>query len=236
MQTMIKMLSLIQDNFMHISVWMFPVMFFLIALFYLLLREGKINRNYLYLGLGTVLLWLSPFAANNITTFFTGDRFMYGKVLFVIPIVAFISYAVVQLYFHEMKRKKVLLLCFAFLLLQVGFRFDYDLSTIQTQISLQKIPDEVEEIAEMLAPFPSKCVAPEEVASTIKEAGMSTDVLYGNYAYDSTDVKEMVETADTYDCNVIILKTKDDDEAYLKKKGFERLLETEHYRVYVYLK
>ena len=31
------------------------------------------------------------------------------------------------------------------------------------------------------------------------------------------------------------MKKEDDDAEYLKKKGFEHLLETEHYQVYVYL-
>ena len=97
------------------------------------------------------------------------------------------------------------------------------------------MPEEVEEIAGVLEPFPSKCVAPKEVASTIKEVGISTNVLYGNYVYDTTNVKEMVKTADAHDCNVIIMKKEDDDAEYLKKKGFEHLLETEHYQVYVYL-
>ena len=238
MSKMLDMFSVIQDNFMHVSVWMFPVIFFMMALLYFLLRKKKTNLNFVYLGLGILLVWIFPFAANNIITFFVNDGFMYGKVLFIIPIVAFVSYALTELFYHEIKTKKknIVLFCLCvILLLQTSYRFDYDLSVVQTQIDFEKVPKEVEEIASVLESFSSKCVAPKEVASTIKEVGISTNVLYGNYAYDTTDVKEMVKTADAHDCNVIIMKKEDCNTEYLKKKGFEHLLETEHYQVYVYL-
>ena len=238
MSEILEMFSVIQDNFMHISMWMFPVIFFMAALFYFLLRKEKTNVNFVYLGLGVFIVWLLPFAANNITTFFVKEAFMYGKVLFIIPIVAFVCYAFTEFYYHEIKQKKqkrVWFFLFVVLLVQTGYRFDYDFSVVQTRIDLKKVPEEVEEIAGVLEPFPSKCVAPKEVASTIKEVGISTNVLYGNYVYDTTNVKEMVKTADAHDCNVIIMKKEDDDAEYLKKKGFEHLLETEHYQVYVYL-
>ena len=235
MQTILNMLSVIQDNFMHVSVWMFPVIFFMIAWIYLILRGEKAKVNSLYLSLGLLLVWLSPFAANNITTFFVKEPFLYGKVLFLIPVIAFAAYAVTQLFYHEMREKQVIFFLFVLVLIQAGYRFDYDLSMVQGQVDLKKVSVEVEEIAEVLEPFPSKCVAPAEVASTIKEVGISTNVLYGNYVYDSTDVKEMVKTAEKFDCNVIIMQKGNEDAKYLKKKGFEHLSETEHYQVYVYL-
>ena len=238
MQGILNMMTIVKENFDYFNLYIFPVTFMMAALLYLLVRDKKENPNYRYLSLLLVLIWISPFAANNIKTFFLGTGISYAQVLFAVPVVGLCAYTIVRLYDREKRKYRVMWIVAAVVLLQVGLRFHYSLDAIQTKIDFVKVDSEITRMNEELALFPSRCLAPEQVASQLRENSIATSVLYGDYAYDTTDVKKLVKLADSYECNVIILEKdelKQKDETYLGKNDFNKLIETEHYIVYVLL-
>lgn len=235
MQEILNVADSIRVNIIYVSESMFPIAIFAVLLLYLFCSKRKQPANYLYLCIFSFLILLSPFAANNIVRFFLGGAISYGEVFFALPIIAVTAYAVVQFFEYEMKKKKAVFVLLLFVFLQLGVMFRYDFSALQKKPGLTKVDAEVEELGQIFSTYNAKCIAPEEVASRIGEIGVYANVLYGKFAYDESDVKEMVKVAQQYDCNTIVINKEDDNANYLNKKKFWRSAETEHYFVYVYL-
>lgn len=224
------------QNFQFFSTSIYPLLFGMCAAFFLCNKRKK-NVNYVYLSIVILLFFLNPFFANNCITF-QCENSDYYMVLCTIPVVVLTAYAVTEM-LDDIEKKRRAGSCVAlFLILQAGIGFSYTSECIGVGIFSLKINPEVMQIADALHEnnIDAKTLAPDEVASQLREYSLATKVYYGNgYVYDASDMEDLLKTARKNNCNIIVLHKEDDDPVQLEKKKYYPLMETEHYYVYVNL-
>lgn len=240
MQGIANMWQVIETNFSYICVYAFPFSLVLVALIYLITQKNRRNHNYIYLALVLFLLWLCPFFAVSMMNFFWEGE-AYYKALFLIPGVGVTAYALVCLYHRITGKKKWAFWIMVFLLTQLATGFTYTTKFWDLELTDGKVDAEVVEIADEIKQrqIDAYMLAPKEIGSRLREYDLSAKIYNeGSFGYDGDDMEKTIALAAKKECNLIVVRKKDaDDEclAYLEKKDFRYMTETDHYLLYIYL-
>lgn len=240
MQGIASIWKVITNNFSYICVYAFPFSLVLVALIYLITQKKQRNQNYIYLVLALFLLWLCPFFAVAMMNFsWKGEA--YYKALFMVPGVGVTAYAMVCLYHKITEKKKWAFWIAVFLLTQLATGFTYTTKFWDFKLTDRKMDEEVIEIADEIKQrqIDAYMLAPKEIGSKLREYDLSAKIYNeGSFGYDGDDMEETIALASQRECNLIVIRKSDMDDdclAYLKKKDFYYMAETEHYLLYIYL-
>lgn len=237
MQSIMELISSIKTNYDFFGQNVFPMTFVLIAFLYFLVKDRRKHINYFYLCIFIFLLWLNPFFANNWITFFLHSA-GYFEFLLLIPAVALMAYAATDGMYRLEKSKRIFFCAAVVLLIQFGIRFAYTGDYIDLNLRNAKIDPEVVQILDKIQAdgIDARTIAPDELASQMREYSLATDVFYQKgYTYNPDELKEMIKVAKSNKCNIIVLEKSYDDEERMEKSDFYYLMNTEHYVVYVKL-
>ena len=227
-------LRIIRDAYQAYSTSVCNLGFLFIALVYFIVKNKEKERSLLiYEVLGIVVL-ATPVLANRLLT--VGGNYGNYWMLYVILCAAvMIAYAGADV-LSEMKEKKekiLVAICFA-VALQFGIGFAYTAEAFALPMNTAKASPEVVCMSEALETVEAPCViAPAEAATELKKYNKDIKIIYGSdVSYNSGDLEQFIASAESYNCNCLIIETGMENEALLNEAGYQVLEITENYQLY----
>ena len=212
----------------------YPLVFFFVVMFFLIIRNKKEQINLLIYGIFGILLLVTPFIGNKILTIgnASGSNWtMYG-ILCSIPLTAYGAVQIMEM--AKNKKEKWMLLLVIIVVLHFGmglsvageyFCLPGEEQKISKVASLIYEKIEIEEETYVMLPF--------ELAGDLRECSNEIKV-FRNESYDELQKNlELLQTeAEYYGCNYVVLDLKYDNEEQMTENGFTDRVCVDAYVIY----
>lgn len=231
---MLSLVSEIRSLYSGYNSAAFPLVLCIIALIYLLIKDGKDQRSLLVYGLAAFFLLSIP-GIGHLVFKVKADS---GKVWLVYGVMASVilcGYTVAKIYEKgNTGRSKLGIVIMMGILLQFGIGLDYSGRHFELPANGARISAETEEIADVLAEYCGKrLLAPREVAMEIREYDSEITVLYGSgISYTPEDFDRLMEEMEEYCCDCVVVKNDYDNFEGFTESEYFQVLRTGNYVVY----
>ena len=238
MKVILNEIRLVGSTYLIFSLHVFELSLVLLSILYLFLKPAAKARDLVNTCILLTFFICNPLFANNMISFiYGGAAGIYWQIFYLLPFAIVVPYAAICIGDRQKKKKgHILVFLLVFVLLQLNTRLDYTWQNLDFSLNISKIDPEVRQIGDTLTGIDAYAMAPEHVASQLREYNLAARVYYNKpYAYDASDLKTLTEMAKEYECNVIIMEKDEDDRNRIQAAGYTYLTETEHYVLYVYL-
>ncbi len=226
------------------------VLWFLLSVLYLFLREKRkpIRILFLYVPLILLILFFNPLFARLVYRF--AGLEIYYRILWLIPFTVIIGFTVIEIYGQLKGRKKGIFLVVAAGMLMVSGNFIYSSSLFQKAENIYHMPQSVVDICdaievegrEVRAVFPAELIQYVRQYSAVVcmpygreilvERWGNQDTLYDLMESEKIDAKELADQARARECHYIILAEDKDVTGNLGDYDYELFDEMDGYVIY----
>lgn len=226
------------------------VIFFLAALFYLLLAEKRkpIRILFVYVPVILLLLFYNPAVIYLVHKY--ADREIYYRILWLLPVAMVVAYAVVKIYGILQGRKKYIWAVAAAFVLMVSGSLIYQNPYFHKAQNVYHVPQSVVEICdaievegrEVMAVFPGELIpyVRQYSAMVCMPYGREIEVDRWNYSVELYDVmeaeiidaKRLAELARDHACAYIVLPDAKEIDGDLSQYSFEQFGTVSGYVIY----
>jgi hypothetical protein len=231
---MLSLIDEIKSAYLGYSNGVFPLIFGLIAIVFLLLKAEKEQMNLLLYELAVFFLLTIP-GIGNIVFKVNADAKQVWMVYGILAATVVCGYAAVCIYAEGKNRpERIGVFLLAAVLLQFGIGLNYSNARIGRITNVTKTDQETEEIAEALSEaFVERLLAPTEIAMEIREYDSDIAVLYGEgLAYTPYNFDQLMVEMDAYSCDGVVIQTDYDNFDRFTEAGYLQVLQTGNYIVY----
>ncbi len=238
MKVILNEMRLVGSTYLIFSLHVFELSVVLLAILYLFLKPAVKMKDMVNTCILLTFLVCNPFFANNMISFiYGGAAGVYWQMFYLLPFAVIVPYAAICIGERQKKKRgHIWVFLLVFVLLQLNTKLDYTSQNLKFSLNIAKIDPEVCQIGDMLSGIDAYAMAPEHVASQLREYNLAARVYYNkSYVYDASDVKALTEVAKEYGCNVIIVQKNEDDRNRIQAAEYIYLTETENYVLYIYL-
>jgi hypothetical protein len=231
---MLTLINEIKSVYWGYSNGVFPLIFGLIAIVYLLLKAGKKQTDLLLYELAAFFLLTIP-GIGNIVFKVNADAQQVWMVYGILAAVTACGYVAVCVYAKGKNRwEKIGVFFLVAVLLQLGIALNYSSARIGRITNVTKTEQETAEIAEAIkASYAERLLAPTEISMEIREYDSDIAVLYGEgLAYTPYNFDQLMVEMDAYSCDCVVVWTNYDNFDRFTEAGYFQVLQTENYILY----
>lgn len=229
---MTNVIKTIIDNWHAYGVQTTHMVLYWIALVWIYLYDRR--QGNARLPLQAVFSFLGITAIMAAGRIFLGGYLPY-KIFLILPTAVLLAYVGVELLGRTelLKKRWIIILLYA-IIIQAGIGLRYEPEFLTGAPNTYKISASVigldHYIRQIDQPF---LLAPSEVAASIQEYDPGVRVAYGEgYGYAEGNLLALIESAEGYGCNCLLLRSETADMEYMQSQGYELVVILEGYHLY----
>ncbi len=207
-----------------------------LALVWLFLFEKRKNILFWYAVVVSVLL-----VGMEAAGYYLFPNLSLLKMFYLLPTGILLCYAAVKIAEGAKgtsgeKKTWIIVLLYA-IMIQAGITMKYDGAVLQGGMNSYKVSTCVEWMAYYINEDESLTnpyvLAPGKIVSQIQEFDVNIRVAYGEgYSYTAADIDGLLTKMDEYGCNCLIVSYNEDEEDYIKQKGYRLVVIHDDYAIY----
>ncbi len=226
------------------------VVWFVVCLVYLFLRERDRGRRVLFLYVPVVLfvLFFNPLFMRIVYGIIGAE--IYYRIMWLMPITIVIAYTIVHVYQSIKGRRAILFLAVSVLLICGSGRLIYRNVYFTKAENLYHMPEAVVQICDLIRVEGREVMAvfPQELIPFVRQYSPLVCMPYGREMlieswgnssefYDAMeapvlDAKTLTEMSQNYNCHYVIIREKQEVEGHFEDYGFVEVAKTEGYIIY----